>query len=77
MTTNTKMNDAGELMVCIWSGGTAPDPSDPDNWHTLEEFEAELRKAAMHTSAGPNPFTPAGAAKVWARWNRPYAGGPK
>lgn len=71
MTTDIKTNDEGELLFCIWAGGTIPDPDDPDNWHTYEEFEAELRKAAMHTRRSNDPFTPAGAAKIWARWNRP------
>ena len=54
MTSITKFrtDENGRLSVCLWAGGNGPNLDDPSVWHTLEEFESELQKAAQHTHRG-------------------------
>lgn len=72
MSVYSRHSTTGRLQLAIWAGATEPDLTDDTLWYDIDDAEAMLRQwaaeAAMPRGAD-NPFTPAGAARVFARWN--------
>jgi len=72
MTAFSRRSKTGKLQICVWGGPGEPDLNDDANWTNIDEAEAFLREmadAASKPTGADNPFTPAGAARIFARWN--------
>lgn len=72
MSAYSRHSKTGRLQLCLWAGATEPDLTDDTLWYDIDDAEAlvaELATSASVPHGASNIFTPAGAARVWARWN--------
>ncbi len=69
MSAYTRETSDGRPQICLWAGPGEPDLTDDNVWTDLDDAEALLREWAATASGVESPFTPVGAARVWARWN--------
>jgi hypothetical protein len=74
MTAFSRHSKTGKLQLAIWAGATEPNLTDDALWMDVDEAEkivAEMADAAAKPNPRNrnNPFSHAGAARIWARWN--------